>query len=69
MQISINNMSTKEKLELMEMLWNDLSKNEKEIQSPDWHKQTLKQREKKSEAGKEKIIDWDDAKNDLHESS
>lgn len=69
MQISINNMSTKEKLELMEMLWNDLSKNEQQIQSPDWHKQTLKQREKKLEAGKEKIIDWDDAKNDLQESS
>lgn len=54
-----------EKLKVMEFLWEELSANENEFKSPEWHKKTLKETELRAEAGEEELIDWRVAKQKL----
>ena len=60
MQTSVNieNLSREEKLQLMHTIWEDLVKNEKQIKSPEWHEDVLRETE-------ERVIDWPDAKEEL----
>jgi len=46
-----------EKLRVMETLWADLSRNEREIESPVWHEQVLREREQRVRSGQESFID------------
>lgn len=60
--ISISDLSLAQKLDLMESIWSDLSKDDQSLQSPDWHEEILNDREVALEQGKAKISDWADAK-------
>lgn len=51
-----------QKLDLMEAIWDDLTKDEGSLESPDWHEDVLKDREKALAAGKVTISDWNQAK-------
>ncbi|MHB2155767.1 addiction module protein [Calditrichota bacterium GD2] len=62
MEIILENMTIEEKLKLMEEIWNDLIKYEKQIPSSLWHKDVLEKREKKIKDGKEAILNWNEAK-------
>ena len=64
-QQQVMQLPTADKLRLMEALWTDLSRNEAEIESPEWHKQALKETESRLSQGKEEVIDWEDAKRQL----
>lgn len=46
----------------MEALWADLTRDEKEFESPAWHQTVLEDREKAFKAGKVSISDWEQAK-------
>jgi hypothetical protein len=61
----IEKMSREEKLQTMEAIWTDLSKNETEVESPAWHAEVLKKTEARVDAGEEKIADWESAKREL----
>ena len=61
-------MTTAEKLELIEILWNDLSKAPEEIPSPDWHLEELRRREESVKNGTSEFLDWDDVKTRLIDS-
>ena len=61
-------MTTEEKLEAMEMLWDDICRNIPDFSSPAWHEQILKEREERLKKGKEKVLDWNQAKKDLRDS-
>jgi hypothetical protein len=58
-------MTTEEKLQAMEALWADLTRNEEQFDSPAWHEQVLKEREQRIKAGQESFIDWEIAKKDI----
>ena len=60
--LPLSQMTLAQKLDLMEMLWDDLSQNEQTLDSPAWHEAVLKEREEALNAGKVKISDWDEAK-------
>jgi putative addiction module component (TIGR02574 family) len=60
--ISLSKLSFAEKLNLMEAIWEDLSRNEKHLESPDWHKEVLQDREKALKTGNAKLSDWEKAK-------
>ena len=49
----------------MEAIWEDLSNEEEQIESPDWHKKALQETEHRFSSGQEKIVDWQDAKKEL----
>lgn len=63
--IQIERMSREEKLQTMETLWADLSKDDTGVKSPAWHYDVLKATEAKVAAGQEQIADWTTAKRDL----
>ena len=64
-KLKIKDLTMKEKLQAMELLWDDICHNSPDFSSPGWHEDILKEREKRLKEGKEKFIDWDDAKKDL----
>jgi len=63
--IKINHLSRKQKLMIMEAIWEDLLRSDEPTESPGWHKQELRETEQKYHTGEEKILDWQDAKNEL----
>ena len=58
-------MTVREKLCAIETIWEDLTRDERQVKSPDWHFDGLKAREQQRKAGKEKVIDWETAKEEL----
>lgn len=60
--LSISDLSLAQKLDLMETLWADLSRDDKSLESPAWHKNVLEDRQKAFEAGKISASDWEEAK-------
>jgi hypothetical protein len=65
MTVDLRQMSLPDKLRLMEELWRDLSQNESNVPSPEWHGTILEDRERKLASGEDKLVDWDDAKRQL----
>jgi hypothetical protein len=62
---SVQQMSRSEKLKLMELLWEQLSRPDDVLESPAWHAQELHETEGRLAEGKEQVIDWDAAKKEL----
>lgn len=58
----IKKMSTIERLQAMEELWNSLCHEENGIESPEWHGDILELRRKKIEKGKAGFISLEDLK-------
>jgi len=46
----------------MEMLWDDLCRNDQQIPVADWQKELLDERRRQVEAGEAKFSDWESAK-------
>jgi putative addiction module component (TIGR02574 family) len=61
----IRNLPLSEKLQIMEALWEDLRSRAEGVPVPEWHKELLDDRRKAVEAGKESILEWDEAKGSL----
>ncbi len=59
----IEKLSSEEKVELMEAIWEDLSKTA--VTAPAWHEQVLRQTEGRVARGLETPVDWNEAKNQL----
>lgn len=66
--MDIENMTIEEKLQAMELLWDDLCRNAADFVTPEWHKDVLAQREERLRNGKERILDWEQAKKEIEES-
>jgi hypothetical protein len=62
---AIQRLPRSEKLKLMEVLWEELSRPDAEFESPAWHARELARTERRLAAGKEKVIDWEVAKRKL----
>ena len=62
---TLERMSRGEKLKLMELLWEQLSRPDEAFESPGWHDQALKETARRLEEGKEQVLDWEAAKKDL----
>lgn len=66
--IDIEKMTIEEKLQTMELLWNDLCRNAADFVTPEWHKDVLAQREERLRNGEERILDREQAKKEIEES-
>lgn len=58
----IEKMSTAERIQTMEALWDSLLRDEHEIESPEWHGDILKERMKKIEHGSAVFLSIDELK-------
>ena len=65
MLLELNNLTIEDKLKLIELIWDDLLKTEKNVPSPKWHEKELLVRQKRVEEKKEKILNWSEAKKDI----
>ena len=63
--LPLNEMTLEEKLQVMDALWEDLSRSAENFKSPDWHQEVLAEREKLIESGQAKFVDWEQAKIDI----
>ncbi len=63
--IEIKHLTREEKLRMVDALWADLLSEEELLESPIWHKKALQETEKRLAEGKERIVDWHTAKQEL----
>ena len=61
----IENMTTEQKLEAMEALWEEISKEQPAPDSPAWHESALEETRSRFVAGSEDSVDWEEAKRRL----
>ena len=64
-ELPLKQMSRAEKVMALEALWEDLSRNEAEVESPGWHQAELAATEQREKSGEEKFVDWELAKKQL----
>ena len=60
--VPLSEYTYEQKLNLLEMLWDDLARENKVFKSPDWHKEILQDREQALSSGAVKVSDWEEAK-------
>jgi hypothetical protein len=65
--IDIGRLSREEKLRIMEAIWEDLSRDEEQVESPEWHRELLEETEQRRRSGQEGMVDWPEAKEKLRE--
>ncbi len=63
--LPLESMTTAEKLDVMEAIWTDLSRDEQRVESPVWHAEVLREREAAVNEGREVATDWEVAKRRL----
>ena len=66
--LPLDEMSVEEKLQLMETIWDDLSRHADEMEPPTWHGKMLKELEGAIERGEESFDDWEAAKRRIRDS-
>ena len=57
---TIHNLPKIEKIKMMEFLWNELTTGKDDYTSPEWHKDALKDTEKRVASGDEEFIEWNE---------
>ena len=65
-KLPFENMTTEEKIQAMESLWQDLCEHPDDIESLAWHGEILAEREKALTDGKDSLIDWEMAKEEIN---
>ncbi len=63
--IDIGHLSREEKLKIMEAIWEDLSKDDEQVESPEWHREALEETDRRRQSGQEDVIEWQKAKKEL----
>jgi hypothetical protein len=63
--LPLDEMTVEDKLQAMEALWENLSADPAAIESPAWHEEELRERERKIASGEAEFIDWEKAKADI----
>ena len=63
--ISIDGLSTQQKISLMERIWSDLSQRPEELPTPAWHGDILERRRQSDLSGEKDFENWDDVKKRL----
>ncbi len=63
--LEIERMTSAQKLQAIEALWNDLAADPTQVVSPSWHEDCLRETEARVVAGLEVPQDWEAAKTDL----
>jgi hypothetical protein len=63
--LPLTQMSRAEKLMALEALWEDLTRNGEEFESPGWHREELSAAEQRVKSGQEQFVNWEAAKDQL----
>jgi hypothetical protein len=63
--LPLNEMTTADKLALMELLWDDLCRTPEDVPSPAWHGEVLAARERMLQEGRTRFRDFSEVREDL----
>jgi hypothetical protein len=63
--LPLKEMTTAEKVRVMEEIWADLSDASSGFAPPDWHREILEERQKGIRDGTQKFTDWETAKEEI----
>ena len=66
--LALKDMTVVEKLQVMEAIWDELSRNADDVPSPDWHRDPLSEREAAIVRGEVKFEDWATARKKLEQA-
>lgn len=66
-ELPLDSMSTSEKLQAMEALWQDLCTKPADFLSPQWHQEILESRRQRLRDGQATVDDWAAAKKRLEQ--
>jgi hypothetical protein len=64
--IEIRHLSREEKLRVIEVIWEDLSREDEQVESPDWHHEAFQETDQRLRSGKENIMGWHNAKREIN---
>jgi hypothetical protein len=64
----IHQLPLRDKLLLLEAIWDDISRQEQDLEVPQWHKELVDERERLLADGKAKFVDWEQAKRQINEA-
>ena len=67
--LPLDRMTTGEKLQVMEEIWDDLCRTPEEVTSPAWHEAVLRGREERVRAGNAQFSDWSQAKHEIRDAA
>ncbi len=67
--LPLERMTTGEKLQVMEEIWDDLCREPAQVNSPTWHETVLRGREKRVRSGDAQFSDWSQAKHDIRDAA
>ncbi len=67
--LPLDKMTTSEKLQEMERLWDDLCRDPESVPSPPWHADVLAERERRIAEGKMEFIDLEEAKEQIRKAT
>jgi putative addiction module component (TIGR02574 family) len=65
LDISLNELTTAEKLELIQRLWVELSRQPQDVPSPAWHGSVLDERREAVRQGRTTFVAWEEARQRL----
>jgi len=60
--LPLSQYTLEQKLDLMEAIWDDITRDSKAFESPAWHEKILKKREEDLAKGDATVSDWEEAK-------
>ncbi|GBD97920.1 MAG TPA: addiction module antitoxin RelB [Nitrospirae bacterium] len=66
--LSLEKMTTEDKIQAMETIWDDLCKKADSISSPPWHEKVFEAREDGIKNGDDEFVDWSTAKKNIQDS-
>lgn len=62
---TVSKMTKEEKILAMEEIWDDLCHTVGGFESPGWHEDVLRDRQKNLEIGEDRFVDWPTAKRNI----
>lgn len=65
--LPLGEMTLQEKIEAMELLWDDLVRSPEGVDSPAWHKSILEERGQRVADGTAHFTDWEEAKAEIRD--
>ena len=65
MKLDLETMSREQKLKALHEIWEDLAGDDQSLESPGWHAQLLQETVDRVHDGRERIHDWEEAKEEL----
>ena len=63
--LPLDKMTLPEKLQVMEVLWEDISRSPDQMESPAWHADVLRDRQQVGESEQAQFTEWEQAKADI----